>query len=274
VATVPVGKGPFAAALSNDGALLYVSNTDSNNISVIDTKKRVVTTTLTISGKGPSGVVLNANGTRVYVANEESHNISVVDLTRKTEIATIAVGTNPFFIALSPDGRKAYVTNSGSDSMSVVDTVALAVSKTVPVKWFPMGVLVAKDGAHIFVANTSTNTISIIDANTNVVLKTLVVGSTAISGPQQFAPDPSSTQVYVTLYGESSLVAFDSSTYALQSPIPVAGNPMGIAMTTDGKTICVTNQDSNAASFINVTTKKIEATVPVGTKPSFVVISN
>lgn len=274
VATLAVGKSPFAAALTVDGAFLYVTNTDSNDISVIDTKKRIVSMTLPLRGKGPSGIVINADGTRGYVADEQSDTISVLDLTQKKEIATIAVGKNPFFVALNADGRRAYVTNSGSDSMSVVDTVAQVVTKTVAVKWFPMGVVVARDGKHVYVANTSKNSVSVVDTTTNMVVKTLVVGSTAISAPQQLALDPSSPNIYVTLYGETFVVGIDSSMDVLQTPISAGNTPMGIAITSDGKTLCVTNQDTNTASFIDLKNKTIDAVVPVGMKPSFVVISS
>ena len=123
------------------------------------------------------------------------------------------------------------------------------------------------------VANTSKNTVSIIDTNTNTVDKTLVVGSTAISAPEQFALNPNSTEIYVTLYGETFVVGIDSSTSAVHSPLPAGSSPMGIDVTADGKTMCVSNQDSNTVSLIDLRTKTIQATLSVGNKPSFVLIS-
>jgi YVTN family beta-propeller protein len=273
VATVSVGAGPFAAAVSHDKALLYVTNTGSNNVSVIDVKKRAVLSTLSISGRSPSGIALSPDGARAYVANLESGNISVLDLGKKTEIATIAVGDDPFYVALSRDGRKAYVTNAGSDKVMVVDTLAQVVAKKVPVNQSSMGVVVTEDGHQVYVANTGTNTVTVIATNTDTVVKTLVVGSKAVSGPQQFATDPNSAEVYVSLYFEPFVARIDSSTNVPHPPVPVGKDPMGIAVTPDGRILCVTNQDSNTASFIDIETKTILATVPVGEKPTFVLIS-
>ncbi|MEN6551620.1 MAG: hypothetical protein ABFC34_01900, partial [Methanobacterium sp.] len=62
------GASPFA----------YITNADSNSISVIDTTTNKVTATISV-GSNPMGVVINPNGTKVYVGNAHSNDVSIID---------------------------------------------------------------------------------------------------------------------------------------------------------------------------------------------------
>lgn len=61
------GAAPFA----------YITNRNSNTVSVIDTATNTVTATVNV-GSYPIGVAVNPAGTLVYVANSESHTVSVL----------------------------------------------------------------------------------------------------------------------------------------------------------------------------------------------------
>ena len=58
VAAAATGVGPFA----------YITNSASNNVSVIDTASNEVTATVNV-GSLPFGAAANPNGKKVYVAN-------------------------------------------------------------------------------------------------------------------------------------------------------------------------------------------------------------
>jgi YVTN family beta-propeller protein len=70
--------------------LAYVSNADSNSVSVIDTSDNTVVATVVV-GNSPFGVVVNQDGTRAYVANAFSSDISVIGTSTNTVVATIAL---------------------------------------------------------------------------------------------------------------------------------------------------------------------------------------
>ena len=89
----------------------YVTNSEDNTVSVIDTATNTVTATVPV-GSYPWGVAVSPDGTKVYVANEGSNTVSVIDTATNTVTATVDVGINPLGVAVSPDGTKVYVTNS------------------------------------------------------------------------------------------------------------------------------------------------------------------
>jgi YVTN family beta-propeller protein len=107
--------------------LIYVTNEDSNNVSVINRQNDEVVSTVMV-GKKPRGVAtgLRRQHVRIYVANSRSNSISVIDPTTnkvETEIP-IRFGRETEGIAVatvSPDKEFIFVTNYGSNTVSVVD---------------------------------------------------------------------------------------------------------------------------------------------------------
>jgi YVTN family beta-propeller protein len=86
-ASIGVGTKPSGVVVSPDGQRLYVANTGSGTVSVINT----------------------ATGRRI----DASPSIFSTD---------IKVGSSPSGLALSPDGNRLYVANTGSGTVSVITT--------------------------------------------------------------------------------------------------------------------------------------------------------
>jgi YVTN family beta-propeller protein len=109
--------------------LIYVTNEDSNNVSVINRQTDEVVSTVMV-GKKPRGVAtgLRRQHVRIYVANSKSNSISVIDPTTnkvETEIP-IRFGRQPEGIAVasvSPEKEFIFVTNYGSNTVSVIDAL-------------------------------------------------------------------------------------------------------------------------------------------------------
>ena len=68
--------------------LVYITNSRSNNISVIDTKTNRVTTSIEV-GNAPRGVALTSNGRTIYAVNSGSNTVSVISAISKMAVATI-----------------------------------------------------------------------------------------------------------------------------------------------------------------------------------------
>jgi YVTN family beta-propeller protein len=110
-ATIDVGAGPNGVAY--DGTNIYVTNSGSNNVSVIDPATNTVTDTVDV-GAYPTGVAYD--GTNIYVANSAGNDVSVIDPATNTQAGYLDVGTNPIGVAY--DGTNIYVTNLGSSNVS------------------------------------------------------------------------------------------------------------------------------------------------------------
>jgi YVTN family beta-propeller protein len=269
IGTVPVGTSPVGVAVSPNGATAYVTNQNSNTVSVINTATNTVSATVTV-GSGPEGVAVSPNGATAYVANKDSNTVSVIDTTINTVSATVPVGSSPRGVAVSPNGTTAYVTNLSSNTVSVIDTTTNTVSATVTVGSQPLEVAVSPDGTRAYVANShiSSNTISVIDTATNTV-STVTVGSR----PFGVAVSPNGARAYVTNFGDSTVSVIDTATNTVTATVPVGTSPAKVAISPDGTRAYVTNDGDNTVSVINTVTNTVSATVAVGTTPVGVAVS-
>src|SRR5258706_10716 len=93
IATVPVGVNPFGVGVNPTTNLIYVSNQNSNNVSVIDGITNTVVATVGV-GNIPNGVGVNPNTNFIYVANNSSNNVSVINGNTNAIVATVTVGTS------------------------------------------------------------------------------------------------------------------------------------------------------------------------------------
>jgi len=116
VAEIPVGGEPQNLAIHPNGQVVYVSNTVSGTISVIDAARRRVVDTIRV-GTEPYGIALTPNGRKLYVANARSNDVSVIDTATNCVIKKITgVGDEPRGVAITSDGdgddndEKVYVT--------------------------------------------------------------------------------------------------------------------------------------------------------------------
>jgi YVTN family beta-propeller protein len=78
IATVSVGTHPQAAAVDSKANKIYVANTHSNTVTVIDGANNSVAATLD-AGHGPYAVAVNAAAEKVYVSNLGSKNVTAID---------------------------------------------------------------------------------------------------------------------------------------------------------------------------------------------------
>jgi YVTN family beta-propeller protein len=214
--SIPSGGGdPNVPVVSPDDSRVYITNSASANVGVIDVATSSVVTTVPV-GTTPWGAAITPNGSKVYVANRggPSGSISVIDTGSNTVSGTIPVGLAPWGVAVNPAGTKVYVANSGSNSVSVIDTATDTVIGTVYVGATPHWLAVAPDGGRVYVSNNGSGTVSVIETGTDTVIQTVTVGST----PEGVAVRPDGSEVYVVnsvISAASSLSVISPSDYSV-----------------------------------------------------------
>ncbi|MBK7403992.1 MAG: bifunctional YncE family protein/alkaline phosphatase family protein [Phycisphaerales bacterium] len=108
---IGVGLSPGGLALSPDGSRLYVANSNSDQLSAIDTASGEVVATVLVRpdealpfGSMPSSVAVSPDGARVYVACAGNNALAVLDAPRGLAIAGwIPTGWYPGSVAVSGD---------------------------------------------------------------------------------------------------------------------------------------------------------------------------
>ena len=102
---------------------IYVVNTFSGNISVIDNSSNTVKATIPV-GDGPQDLKYNPSNGNMYVANTRSNSVSVIDSSSNTVKATVPVGDGPQDLKYNPSNGNTHSTNEFSDTASVIPKAA------------------------------------------------------------------------------------------------------------------------------------------------------
>ena len=105
---------PWGIAYDPSNGYIYVADTGSNTVSVIDGANNTVIATIPV-GRGPSGVVYDPSNGYIYVTNYFSDSVSVIN--GKTVIATIPVGSRPAGVVYDPSNGYIYVANAVSGTV-------------------------------------------------------------------------------------------------------------------------------------------------------------
>ena len=136
---VPVGKNPEGMALSHNGLFLYVTNSDSDSVTVIRTDTHDVAATYDLhddsihtNGASPCSVVVGRNDERIYVACSGYNSVYVVDTSNGNVLGKIPAGWYPSDVALDEVRDMLYVT-SGKGLGSWSNSGWPGILSTVPV---------------------------------------------------------------------------------------------------------------------------------------------
>jgi YVTN family beta-propeller protein len=76
--TLKVGEHPYCVAISVDGKFIYVTNTQDDNVSVIDLSSKETIVKIKV-GEVPEGINTDPKTGNIYVASWSSNQVSVID---------------------------------------------------------------------------------------------------------------------------------------------------------------------------------------------------
>jgi YVTN family beta-propeller protein/autotransporter-associated beta strand protein len=250
------GATPNTVAVRGDQAFAYVTDSSSNQLSVINTATQGVVQTIA-TGPNPFGIAINPTGTTVYVANNVggdsvsvySANASTGQLTQTTTIA-LAAFAGPRGIAFSPDGSRAYITEQNANTVVVVNTATNAVVGAVTVGGLPVTVAVSPDGTHAYVTNNSSNSVSVINTATNTVVATVATGA----GPNGVVVSPDGKYFYIGNQTDGTITQFNVTTNTALGSIASGTQTSGLAISPDGTALYASNFGSNNVAMFSIST--------------------
>jgi YVTN family beta-propeller protein len=115
VARIAVGEHPTQIAVHPKDDRIFVACASSNSVSVIDTRRGVVTETIHTAlfpnapeGSTPDALAVAPDGKTLYVANADNNCIAVIDISapsRSQVKGFIPTGWYPTSVAVTPDGK-------------------------------------------------------------------------------------------------------------------------------------------------------------------------
>jgi len=204
VATVRVGSGPYGITYDAGKGEVFVANSGSDNVSVINDTSDAVAATVAV-GSYPTDAAYDSGEGEVFVTNSFSPgSVSVIcdgsascggSPKLNTVVATVPVGptSSPWGVAFDNETGELFIANAATSTVNVISDLTNSVVANVSVGSGPQDVVYDSGKAEVFVTNEGSYTVSIIE-----VLCTVTFTETGL---------PTGTSWSVTLNG-----ALESST--------------------------------------------------------------
>jgi len=251
---------------------LYVVNSDSASLSIINTETNTVESSISLAGplgETPWEIALSPDGKKAYVTLPNVWMVVEVDIINN-------IGRNYFDakggaagIVVSPDGKFAYTANYHSSSVSKIDLETESTS-TLEVD-HPISLAINTDGTRLFVLNLDQHMLSVISAESMAKIGTVLCGIS----PYGIDFSSANNRVYVANFGSANLSIVNPSTNAVEAFVmmPSGAYPNDVAVSPNGKFTFVANFGRDDVSVVDLTTRSVIKSIPVGQDP-FAIVSS
>ena len=270
---------------SASGELVYVTNEDSGDLSVIDSAANAVVATIPI-GTRPRGVRVSADGRTIFVAvsgspkcppwmsdedceaqttDKSLDGIAVVDAVERVVTHVLPGGSDPEQFDISGDGKRLCIANEDAGLATIVELDSREIVATVEVGEEPEGVRTSPDGQYFYVPGETDHNITVIDAEQGERVAQITVGHR----PRDTVFTSNSARAYVSseIDGTVSIIDVPNHKVIETVALPKNSRSMGLALSPDDKLLYVANGRSKTVSIIDLGTNEVIASFEVGDRP-------
>ncbi len=202
------------------------------------------------SQRVPAGLALTKDGKTLYVAATFGHSLARFDAESgafRDEIP-LEADSYPYGLALDEKHKRIYVSLWSKARVAVVNIETFQPSGQWATEEHPNEMLLARGGKFLFVANANRNTVTVIDTEAGRSIETI---GTAIdpkappgSTPNSLALSRDESILFVANANTNNLAVVNVADPGGSAPlgfIPTGWYPTSVRLSTDGKTIYVSN---------------------------------
>lgn len=255
---VEVGKAPIAIAVLPDLNKVYVVNTSSNSISVIDgTQDRVITTIK--GGSHPYTVAADKATNKVYVTYTYDHILTVIDGVTNTSSSLETGSTDA--IEIDERTNTLFLSTYEDPFIRIVDAASGAMRK-VRVDGHIWGLAFDAASSKLYLAHTMTTDVMSLDEKTQ---ETAVIPVGQI--PCALAFNPATHMLYAVNYGDHTMSVIDTVKARVVNVIAVGDHPQAVAVDTARNRLYVANVHGDSVTVIDAAKNVILDTLPADEQP-------
>ncbi len=277
LSSVELEVAPHDLAISPDHKTVYVpiygdgvygrNPHPGHTIAVLDLASHKLTGTIDVSPyQAPHGIQIDAQG-KLYVTCDLSRKLLVIDPGKRAVEAAIDTEGTGHWVAVLPDGSKAYVANKDDKPyVSVIDLKTRKIVQRVPAPKGTQGIAASPDGRYVVAADNGDPALLVINTTTDKVEFRLPLEETQRAAfKPRFTPDGS--KLIVCSMGPSALVHIIDTRdpHGKQTVLRVGKDPMGFAISPDGKTALVANHGDGTVSVIDLAEGRVVSNFKAGT---------
>jgi YVTN family beta-propeller protein len=259
------------AALPATAATLYVTNTKSDSISVIDTTTFEVVATIPLGRGKPNRVMFHPDGRTAWVVYDKSHDLGVVDSETRKLVRRVKVGGNPYNLNFTPDGRHLLVldwaSDTSTDEVIFYNLESQKIDGRVEVSTWPAHSVFSRDGRLLYVSGETAGDLTVIDVGKREIIARHVHGGGDAMG---LAATADGKYVYAATGENKTVLKIDTATSKPVATIALPGVVHEATLTLDGRFLYTTLRKLNRIVVVDTTTDRIVATIPQKGYPDLV----
>jgi YVTN family beta-propeller protein len=262
--------------------ILYVANSQGDDITVIDLPTQKIMTTIKV-GPIVHGVCAQGDGRRAFATIESEHSLKVIDTQKNAVIDSIALPGQPNECAATTDGKYVVVPLlAPANSAVIIDMAQKKIVKTLKVV-HPHNCFTPEGGSNtvVYCEERDAYRINRIDLKTMEYTNMVKVAG----DPRPFIVTPDEKTLYTALSGLHGFATIDipnkMMTQTLLPPMPwmncrvePPNTPVhGIALTADGKKLWVTSVSDSGIYVYDIASKTLGPKITVGECPNWISMS-
>jgi len=306
VAQILVGLDPDELVLDNATGELYVSNSASDNVTVIDLASRTVVAATAV-GTSPGDMAFDWKTGEIYVSNVGSDNVSVLSGATHQVVANVTVGSYPGDILYDARTQDVYVANNNATNLTLL-LAGTTTTGSLSVGTGPIWLAESSSAPEVIVACDSDQISIVSDLNTSVNVTFSVgqspmglayvpttnatwvtdgpearllvvagtpprVGGRSPAGPAPTAVlyDPSTDEIYVAFSGLAEVGVYMPGSGEQFAYVPVGSDPVALAYDNRTGDVLVANFGSSNVTVISDRTVTALTSIAVPADPEAVV---
>ena len=261
VATIAVQSNPFGVAVNPNKNLVYVANSGSDTLSIIDaTSNSVIAGVRT--GSNPRGIAVDGMRDLTYVTNLGSSSVSVIDGASNTVVADVSVCGAPEGVVFDSTSNRVFVADSACDQVTVIDSNTATVLSSIKSGGSrPVALALNRKTGRLYVANLISDSVGVIDTATETLVAVVRVGT----NPAAVAVDEQTDEIYVANIHDGTVSVIDGDTNVVVAVINVGVRPMfGLVVDSPSRRGYVTNNESGDVYVLDLDRKTVLEIIPLG----------
>ncbi len=257
-----IGPGKLSAAVQKITPRVYVPNSESNTVDVIDPTTYQVIDHFPV-GHLPQHITPSWDMKHLYVDNDLGNTLTELDPATGKKVRTIPVD-DPYNLYFTPDGSKAIVVAERMRRIDFYDpnTWQRIGSYTV-LHSGPNHLDFTQDGRYLLISCEFSGYIVKVDVQTMQGVAALDIGGK----PTDVRISPDGKVFYVANETRDGVSVVDINTMKELKFIPSGAGTHGFVVSRDGKSLYVTNRNAGTVSVLDFATQSITQTWITGGSP-------
>jgi DNA-binding beta-propeller fold protein YncE len=263
--------GRLSRVVRSDPALVYVPNSGSNTVDVIDQRTFKIVRHFA-TGAQPQHVTPSWNLRRLWVGNDQGNSLTLIDPRTGRPVRRVAVA-DPYNLYFTPDGRFAVAVAERMARLDFRDPATMALRHPLPVPCLGVDHMdFSADGTYAIVSCEFSGQLLKVGMGPGIG-RQRVLASLRLPGrqpmPQDVKLSPDGRVFYVADMRTGGVWMVDGDTFTVIGFVPTGRGAHGLYVSRDSKVLYVSNRDEGSISVLSFATRKVVATwhLPGGGSP-------